>query len=146
MPVLIEYLVTKGLQALDATFVVREANFELTNGAKRLSDLIATADKPQVAEPLGRRIAVPPRVSPRKELRAGPSIKMHVRAAIRRSNFAYNVGNGNCYVCPNGMCFAFPMLETRSFGLVSTAPPYTHQIASLKRSEAATSIRHAAVV
>src|SRR4051794_33071187 len=98
MPVLVEYLVTKGLQALDATFVVREANFELTNSAKRLSDWIATADKSPVAEPLGRRIAVSPRVSPRKELRAGRSIKMHVRAAIRRSNFAYNVGYGNCYV------------------------------------------------
>lgn len=66
MAVLIENLVTKGLQALDASSIVREANFELTDRAKRLPDLIATAEKLQVAEPPRRRTAVPPGVSPRR--------------------------------------------------------------------------------
>jgi hypothetical protein len=39
---------------------------------------------------------------------------MHVCAAIRRRNFAYSVGYGNCNVLPNGMCFAFPSAHERA--------------------------------
>lgn len=99
----IENLVTKGLQALYASPVVREADFELTNRAKRLPDLIATADKPPVAQPLGRYIAVLPLVPRgRDQLRTSQSIEPHVCAAIRRDIFAYGVGYGNCNVSPNG--------------------------------------------
>jgi len=130
--VLIENLVTKSLETLDASSVVREANFELTNRAKTLSDLIATSQS-QVAEPFGHRIAVPPWAFPeRQELRTGRSIKMHVCAAIRRSNFAYSVGYGNCNVC-----FTFPIAgySIICLGFYGSRLNQFDLIASLARTE-----------
>lgn len=112
MAVLIENLVTKGLQALDASSILCEANFELTDRAKRLADLIATAHKLQVAEPPESRTGVPRGASPRRqELRSGRSIKMHACAAIRPGNFAYSGGLGNCNVLPNFSVLRFRLLE-----------------------------------